>query len=246
MENIKDKTVSVSLSDLYQFLVSECRYGYTRNNHLMPWGAFRHVYEYLPLMVEADADRAIGTAKQLAEEAISELCRYSFNEDKNKAEVFYTIDWEKVSMTARWVPGVNKFAVYYDFQVVGNMEAKVPSLFKLNNEEAAQQTILESSDKGDGKYFVQRSSCPGYSIVLYEPDPEHENCFKSVVWPKDVAEVEEGHEFLLTVSKEDQLDVTEYYEFIRYCLKIVKENGGKKPFNYEDFRGFLKNHPDKV
>jgi hypothetical protein len=246
MENIKDKTVSVSLSDLYQFLVSECRYGYTRNNHLMPWGAFRHVYEYLPLMVEADVDRATGTAKQLAEEAISELCRYSFSEDKNKVKVFYTIDWEEVSMTARWVSGVNKFVVDYDFKVVGNMKVKVPSLFKLNDEEASRQTILEISDKGDGKYFVQRSSCQGYSIVLYEPDPEHENCFKSVVWPKDVVEVEEGHEFFLMVSKEDQLDVTEYYEFIRYCLKIIKENGGEKPFNYEDFRGFLKNHPDKV
>lgn len=250
MENIKDKTVSVSLSDLYQFLVSECRYGYTRNNHLMPWGAFRHVYEYLPLMVEADVDRATGTAKQLAEEAISELCRYSFNEDKNKAEIFYVIDWGgasvEASLKARWASGINKFVIDYNFKVDGNMKVKVPSLFKLNDEEASQQTILEISSKGDGKYFVQRGSCQGYSIVLYEPDPEHENCFKSVVWPKDVVEVEEGHEFLLTVSKEDQLDVTEYYEFIRYCLKIVKENGGKKPFNYEDFRGFLGKHPDKA
>lgn len=246
MENIKDKTVSVSLSDLYQFLVSECRYGYTRNNHLMPWGAFRHVYEYLPLMVEADVDRAIGTAKQLAEEAISELRRYSFNEDKNKAKIFYMIDWEEVSMKARWVSGINKFVVDYNFKVDGDMKVKVPSLSKLNAEKASQQTILEISSKGDGKYSVQCHSCQGYNIVLYEPDPEQENWFKSVVRSKDLIEVEEGHEFLLTVSKEDQLDVTEYYEFIRYCLKIVKENGGEKPYNYDDFEEFLKEHPDEI
>jgi hypothetical protein len=62
----------------------------------------------------------------------------------------------------------------------------------------------------------------------------------------DSIEVDEGREFFLSVSKEDQLDVAEYYKFIRYCLKIVEENGGRKPYNYNDFEEFLKEHPDGI
>lgn len=251
MENVKNKTVSVDLSDLYQFMISECRYGYTRNNHLMPWGAFNHVYEYLPLMVKVDPDWAVSTATQLAEEAISELHSYSFNEDKNKAEIFYEKNGEKDSLKAKWVSGINRYSVDYNFKVAGNMVFRVPTVFKLNDEEASQQIILEISNKNNGKYFVRRSSCHGYNISLFEPDPAREGWFKNVAYnysmlSNDSMEVDEGHEFLLTVSKEDQLDVADYYKFIRYCLKIVKENGGRKPYNYDDFEEFLKEHPDEI
>ncbi len=247
MENVKNKTVSVDLSDLYQFMVSECRYGYTRNNHLMPWGAFNHVYEYLPLMVKVDPDWAASTATQLAEEAISELRSYSFDEDKNKAEIFYVENGKKGSLKARWVSGINRYSVDYFCKATGNIELKVPIISKLDGEEGSQQKILEIFDKNNGKYLVRRGgSCHGYNIGLYEPDSEREGWFKNVAMYDDSIEVEEGHEFFLTVSKEDQLDVTDYYKFIRYCLKIVEENGGRKPYNYNDFEEFLKEHPDEI
>lgn len=72
------KIVQVSLKDLYQFLITECRYGYSRNNHLMPDGAYDHVKTYLPFMKSVDADMAINTAKQLCEECIEmELFQFS-------------------------------------------------------------------------------------------------------------------------------------------------------------------------
>lgn len=70
--------VEIKPKDLYQFLLTECRYGYTRNNHLMPDGAYRHVEEYLPELLKADKEMAINTAKQLVEECISmELCKFA-------------------------------------------------------------------------------------------------------------------------------------------------------------------------
>ena len=67
------KHIEVEIKDLYQLLISECRYGYTRNNHLMPGGAFDHARQYLPLLMEKDEQWGIHTTKQLVEECIFEL-----------------------------------------------------------------------------------------------------------------------------------------------------------------------------
>lgn len=76
-------SVEVSLKDMYQMLIAECRYGYTRNNHLMPFGAYEHVKEYLPRMLAIDEDFALSTAKQLCEECISDelLIRFARHAD---------------------------------------------------------------------------------------------------------------------------------------------------------------------
>ena len=77
--------VEIKSKDLYQFLLTDCRYGYTRNNHLMPDGAYRHVHEYLPELLKADKEMAISTAKQLCEECISmELVQFSDGIDDSR------------------------------------------------------------------------------------------------------------------------------------------------------------------
>lgn len=68
----KKKSVEVSPTNLYRLLLSECRYGYTRNNHLMPDCAYDMVWDMLPKMAEADLSTAVHTAKQLCEECISD------------------------------------------------------------------------------------------------------------------------------------------------------------------------------
>lgn len=73
MKENKTTTIKVEIKDLYQLLISENRYGYTRNNHLMPAGAFDHCKQYLPLMAEKDHDWAVHTCLQLCDECISEL-----------------------------------------------------------------------------------------------------------------------------------------------------------------------------
>lgn len=67
---IEIRAMEVKPKDLYQFLIAECRYGYTRNNHLMPGGAYEHAKTYLKELLNVDARLAVLTAKQLCEECI--------------------------------------------------------------------------------------------------------------------------------------------------------------------------------
>ena len=90
------KKLEISIKDLYQFLIAECRYGYSRNNHLMPGGAYDHVREYLPIMEDVDAEYAIHTAKQLCEECIEmELIQFLDgidDENGTRADAFKFIE----------------------------------------------------------------------------------------------------------------------------------------------------------
>lgn len=115
MENIiRQPAVEVTLKDIYQFLISECRYSYSRNNHLMPWGAYDHVKQYLPKMLKEDQDWAISTAKQLCEECISDELVPNFsdgldNENGSRKSavdfIEYLLDFiNKNSTTGRWAP----------------------------------------------------------------------------------------------------------------------------------------------
>ena len=64
--------MDIELKDVYQLLISECRYGYTRNNHLMPDGAYDKVKKYIPEMYKIDEEYALYTLQQICEECISE------------------------------------------------------------------------------------------------------------------------------------------------------------------------------
>ena len=77
---MKKDCMEIPLKDIYQLLIAECRYGYTRNNHLMPSGAYDRVKEYLPKMYEIDSDFALSTARQLCEEAISDELLRNFRD----------------------------------------------------------------------------------------------------------------------------------------------------------------------
>lgn len=98
MSRTKEKRIYVNVHDLYQFLISECRYGYRRNNHLMPGGAYDHVKEYLPKMLKADKDVALHTASQLCDECISDQLIANFyegldDEFGNRKEAVEFINW---------------------------------------------------------------------------------------------------------------------------------------------------------
>ena len=98
------KEVGITPNALYQLLICTCRYGYTRNNHLMPDGAFLKCKELLPKQFEVDPTMALHTARQLCEECISdELVAnfYSGDEDssgnRQKAInfIYWLMDWIK-------------------------------------------------------------------------------------------------------------------------------------------------------
>ena len=96
-ETPKRNTVAVSTKDLYQLLLAECRYGYSRNNHLMPSGSYSHVWAYLDKLEKADHDCAMSTAEQLCEECISDNLNMNFwdgvdDECGNRQEAFDFIE----------------------------------------------------------------------------------------------------------------------------------------------------------
>jgi len=75
MENLK---VEVELKDLYQLLICDMRYAYTRNNHLTPSGEYEKVKKIICDMIKVDEDYAIYTLKQICEECINEELVYRF------------------------------------------------------------------------------------------------------------------------------------------------------------------------
>ena len=92
------KTMNVSLKNVYQLLISEMRYGYRRNNHLMPSCGYDKVKTLVPQMYEVDKEYAIYTMKQLCEECISDQLAANFydgedDEFGNRAEAIKFINW---------------------------------------------------------------------------------------------------------------------------------------------------------
>ena len=74
--------MEVNTKTLYQLLIAELRYGFTRNNHLMPGGAFSHCEAYIPQMYEVDKEMALVTVEQAAEETINEFRMLFYIDDK--------------------------------------------------------------------------------------------------------------------------------------------------------------------
>ena len=92
------KMMNVSLKNVYQLLISEMRYGYRRNNHLMPSCGYDKVKTLVPQMYEVDKEYAIYTMKQLCEECISDQLSANFydgEEDEygNRAEAIEFVKW---------------------------------------------------------------------------------------------------------------------------------------------------------
>ena len=92
------KTMNISLKNVYQLLISEMRYGYRRNNHLMPSCGYDRVKTLVPQMYEVDKEYAVYTMKQLCEECISDQLVANFydgedDEFGNRAEAIKFINW---------------------------------------------------------------------------------------------------------------------------------------------------------
>lgn len=75
---MKDKIIGLTPAELRRLLIADCRYGYTRNNHLMPSAAYDEILRLLEEMREVDSEAAIRTAEQLAEECISDQLAANF------------------------------------------------------------------------------------------------------------------------------------------------------------------------
>ena len=113
MENVK-----IDINDLYKLLISDCRYGYTRNNHLMPGAAYENVKKYINEMYVVDKETALSTACQLVEECIENQLGYNFidaldDENGNRKEA---IDFINVLLNWIHLKGNDEELSYRDYK----------------------------------------------------------------------------------------------------------------------------------
>lgn len=148
-----EKNVKINLKDLYQFLICECRYGYTRNNHLMPSGAFEHVKEYIPKIAEQDIDFAVHTVKQLCEECIFNQLVTNFfdgedDEFGNRKEAIEFIDWcyKYVNDLETWTP-------YNYQQYVTNYQKNFEPRYNIYEIVNGEKNLLTKEPLGEAHYL---------------------------------------------------------------------------------------------
>jgi len=92
------KTMELSLKDVYQLLIGDLRYGYSRNNHLMPGCAYTRTKRLIDRMYEIDNEYALYTLKQICEECITDQLTWNFcdgydDELGNRKEAINFVNW---------------------------------------------------------------------------------------------------------------------------------------------------------
>lgn len=232
------KTVKVGIKDLYQFLIEGNRYGFSRNNHLMPGAAFDHCREYLPEMYDVDPEAALRTATQLAEEAIDVLWQDSFVEDKRKFTT--TVRSKNGSETIEC-----EFSPSSDFYCFGRIAIEEGTEVYVTCGDTTSRIAFICKD-GEGKLALKRED-PSFSrpwLTIYREEPGMKGSYISV--PdysfKDYA----GETLWVMVSGrcyEGNIHVSDYVSFVEFCLNFIAGHGEvRRPHNYSDYEQYKASH----
>lgn len=155
------QTIQVTLKDVYQMLIGECRYGYSRNNHLMPWGAYDKVKRLVPQMYEIDKEYAVYTMKQICEECISDQLMANFydghdDEHGNRKEAIkfieYCLQWIHQHETDKRYEGSIWFPYNYDL-FTANLEKDSEPRYKIYEMHGDEKTLLTPEPVSEKDYF---------------------------------------------------------------------------------------------
>ena len=245
------KKVGVDPVDLYRFLVESNRYGFTRNNHLMPAGAFNACRDYLPDLYEADVSFGLAAAKQLAEEAIEQLSCDWLREDKRKFVVKITgkgkwEDHEKFP-ELRFSPSMD-FYVFDEITVGEDAEVWVQPYGQLG------KRILSFSrnpDDGTFKAIYDHDYNVRYYARLYTKDKgnskDGEEGESYISLPSYTEKFKDGDVVHVMVRRHEDpglVDVKLYMDFIDYCLGFLNEHGDgyPRPYNVSDYDEYKTAH----
>lgn len=241
----KKENVAVDCGDLYQMLIAECRYGYSRNNHLMPAGAFGHCREYLPKMAKVSVDAACHTANQLADEAISEITGHRADVDGAKDRISFFqkgLDDVPVKLEAKWESGIGRYSVSLAFEAV-------PGIVFHDDKGNAYASFVESRNGGmvDIDILPFDKDPHVYLVRVFRSMPGKPNWYEAIqAWEGKVS-VPKGEKMYITVEEmRSAIDVIEYVKFIDFCVDFVEDQGGGAyglPYNYGEFEKFIEKHP---
>ena len=254
MKNEKTKKVCetngvcVDVHTLYQLLLSDCRYGYTRNNHLMPWGAFEHCRVLLPQMLEANPETAIHTARQLAEEAIGQLWSDSFRDEEKQFMVEMTgPGGSREEIWTKWSPGTYQYDAFKTFKAEAGLTFtdehgnKLLSTEECEDDPGMIRVIYPEFDITKS-FSKDRLWARMYKQIEVRPSKEGTAHYDSVL-PYD-NKVEKGRAMAFVAERaEKDFDVRLCEDFIDFCLGFLEENDAQKPYNYESYEKYLSEHP---
>ena len=151
---MENKTIAVDIKDFYQLLIAECRYGYTRNNHLMPGGAYDKVKKYFTKMIDIDEDWAINTIKQLCDECISQQLVANFydGEDDEYGNRKEAIDF--IATCLEYVHIKETYWFPYNMnQYLENLKKDDEPRYNIYLLEGKKRTLLTNEPISNNKYF---------------------------------------------------------------------------------------------
>lgn len=239
------KKVRVEPIDLYRFLLESNRYGFTRNNHLMPDGAFNACRDYLPALYEADGAIGLATATQLAEEAIAQLRCDWLSEDKRKFEV-------KITGKGKWEDHARfpelRFSPSMDFYVFDEITVGEDAEVWVRPCGESGERILSfsrNSDDGTFRAIYDHDYSVRYYATLYTKDKGDDESYTSLPFYKE--KFKDGDVIHVMVRRHEDpglVDVRLYMNFIDYCLGFLDEHDGGhlRPYNIGDYDEYKTAH----
>jgi len=256
---VMEKKVEVGIHDLYQMMISECRYGWTRNNHLMPDGAYNHCLDYLPEMFKIDRDYAIHTTLQLMSETIEEIRKESFNDWKRSSKfALVHDDGSTEEHKSTWEgDGTYRFIAHTTFTVEPKLRIVDPlSLLTLvefsDVDEEGNVTFRFAFGDNDNDSLKEMLEYE-YDFRLYEQTDSEGNEFLSIPFYEQGRKAKVGDTMMFSMVSKYQTDFRCFdYEgalmfvdgLLEYLLNAASYD--RLPYNFKDLEEFLETHPSHV
>lgn len=225
----RKRNIRVDAYDLYQLLVAECRYGYTRDNHLMPGGAFAHSKKYLAEMLSCDKSLACYAATQLVREAVDQLLSKGKAEEQNAFSVSFVLFGEEIKKTDSRFSLTTGQTVWDEVKLSPGLEIVAKKgeqsfvLFRIK-----EKGICELCDEAfipfSLRFYTMEANTPGELWGLLASDLLSEES-------KEVTVKIEYTPMFGTVR------LSEYMDFIEFCFDFLKKNSAVDltPSYYKDY-----------
>lgn len=192
MDTVKKDLVHISGADLSKLLIATCRYGYTRNNHLMPSSAYLDVKRFIPQLYEVEKEQALNTLQQICEESISDelLSHFPDGEDdehNNRLETIKFINWCIATIQKdreNWIPynyssyldNLNKDSEprYYVYQLISTARLRITE-HPVSQEDYMKviSDAVTKSDASDNFMSYKCSSSPAFPEILGDRRKNH-------------------------------------------------------------------------
>ena len=164
-----DLKVEVNLKDLYQLLLCDMRYAYTRNNHLTPSSEYDKIKKIICEMFKVDSEYAIYTLKQICEECISEELVYHFYDGLDDKFGNREATIEFISWCLGFILGADEKWKPYNYDLyLKNLSFDTKPMYEIYvNDELHNKTLISKNQIID--YICDNVVCSDDASYTQEP-----------------------------------------------------------------------------